>query len=100
MVSFHLYLYFCPSQYPVSPSSYLLNLLHQEVLVEVLHTNCGRVEMACVGFQGLLAVLYVYSLSVDAGVMVWVYDVEVTHSLVIGLWGQAMTMIPLEPVWV
>ena len=36
MVNFPLYLHSCLSQYPINLSGYLLNLLHQEVLVEIL----------------------------------------------------------------
>ena len=56
MVSFPLYLCFCLSQYPTNLSGYLSNLLHQEVLVEVLHTDRGRVEMVYIGFWDLLVV--------------------------------------------
>ena len=41
-----------------------------------------------------------WGLLVDAWVMVWVYDAEVAHSLVIGLSTQAMTVLPLEQVLV
>ena len=46
MVNSPLCLHFCLSQCPVNLSGYLSNLLHQEVLVGVLHMDHGGVEMA------------------------------------------------------
>ena len=85
MVNSPLCLYFGLYHFPINLSSYLLNLLHQEILVEVLHKDCSRVELVYVEFWGLLVVWCVWSLPVDAGVMAWVCDAEVAHSFMIEL---------------
>ena len=54
MGNFPLCLDFSLCHFTINLSGYLLNLLHQEVLVEVMHTDHGRVELAYVEFWGLL----------------------------------------------
>ena len=39
-----------------------------------------------------------WGLLVDGGAMLQVHDAQVAHSLVIGLWTQAMMVLPLEQV--
>ena len=56
MVNSPLCLDFGLCHFPINLSSYPLNLLHQEVMVEVLHKDCGRLELVYVEFWGLLIV--------------------------------------------
>ena len=52
MATFLLFLLFCPSHCPIDLSSYLKDLIYQEVLVEVLCKDHDKLELACVGFLG------------------------------------------------
>ena len=71
MVNFLLFLLFCLSHYPIGLSGCLKDLIYQEVLMEVLHGDCDKMELAYVVFWGLIIVEYVYDLSDDVETMVW-----------------------------